>query len=1570
MNRRQWGTALLITGLVLLVWTPVQAKWVQVSGSEGAPDITLADPGPQRIVMDIQLPGFHTETVQIDGHPYAKIVLPGHVQLLSKGYPQLPVISRRLLLPDVGEVSVRVLARDVVEIPTDPIVPSKGDLPRSVDPAKVPYEFAPLYAEGGVWPAEDVELGQPFIMRDLRGVAVHVYPLRYDAGRHVLQVLRSIQLEVVTTGTGGINPKLGQRHGLDPQFRRIYSDLFLNYAPDKYEPIPRPGPMLVICNDALVSAASPFVEWKMQRGIPVEVLTTSEAGGTAAGIQSAITTRYESADGLTYVVLVGDLAQVPTNQGTVESYADSDPRYAMVDGSDSYPDLFISRISASTPTEVTLQVNKFIRYERDPDVGGDAAWYHMATGIASNESGGTGIYDYERCDLLRDDLLGYTFTDVDQIYQGLGGSTSAISAAINDGRSLVNYIGHGSGTSWGSVPFTSGDVHALSNGWMQPWIVDVSCSNGDFSLTECFAEAWLRAGTVSEPDGAVGMYSASTSASWVPPCVMQAEVVDLLVAETENTLGALYFSGGMMALDTYPPPGTEGRKLIEQYNIFGDCSLVVRTDVPQTLAVTHAAVIPLLAPTFSVDVAGTAGATVCLYRNGVIHGTAVTDAGGHAEVTLDVPVDTVGEVTLTVTAYNAVPYVAQLQAIVPATVIFDPDTIPAGVPTDVTVTVYGSDGMTPQVGIDVWAEGLSYSTPPVATDENGQAVLTIDYPYGPSVDIAGQDPAETYRLFTEPLAVTALPLTSPDLWVTTDIGLVDAFPLNLPATLHAQVGEPGHTLYALLPGGGQLSTADTTLSITAAATGQVTGIIGVDGHDLYAEVFDVIEAHGTLSGTITGGGTPLTGVTIEGYGDDPTPVFTAVTNGSGVFTVEDELLVDTYTLIVDHFGYLHHEESYFLNYGANVHDIDLTLAPAGTLGGTVTASDTGLPLAADLQVFRSDTGELYATASSSETDGSYEIAALPYFDYLVTVRAWHRIPVSVEVTIDQPAVSKDFVLEPTIGNLLVIEDVDKSGGQQLPTKEVTKYDGAVQIPIYDQDDVRSADEIAADLENLGYTVTQENITTTDPGTWADYDCLVFAAGGNQSPLTSGLFRTELESFVLAGGHLLVEGGEVGYRALSSPGYPSFAANVLHAADWNHDNSGNVTIADPTHYVASVPNAIASPVTLSYTAYGDADAMTPATDAATVGSWSSYPSDASIIAYDPNPDPQGGQLVYFAFNYLALNATARVQLLENAVTWLLTEEVGDAGVSGTAQLTGWATHSGILVEARPSGQSVVTGPSGDFSFEGLFAGTYQITASKDGWSTEIAEVTLAAGEHLTGVSLVLEPEVTEEFCRSPGLAIPDYNSTGVRDTLAVDITADLARVEVFVDITHTYQGDLTIDLSSPGGTTVRLHNRTGGSADDIYGWYPEELTPAGDLDDFVGENPQGGWVLTVADLASADTGTLNSWCLRIVYGGGLTDVVGDESLPQRTALAGNYPNPFNPRTKISFALARNEQVDLAIYDMRGRLVRTLVSEPLAAGQHEVVWNGTDEGGRQVSSGLYVYRLRAGVTVESRKMMLMK
>ena len=95
-----------------------------------------------------------------------------------------------------------------------------------------------------------------------------------------------------------------------------------------------------------------------------------------------------------------------------------------------------------------------------------------------------------------------------------------------------------------------------------------------------------------------------------------------------------------------------------------------------------------------------------------------------------------------------------------------------------------------------------------------------------------------------------------------------------------------------------------------------------------------------------------------------------------------------------------------------------------------------------------------------------------------------------------------------------------------------------------------------------------------------------------------------------------------------------------------------------------------------------------------------------------------------------------------------------------------------------------------------------------------------------------------------------------------------------------------------------------------------------------------------------------------------------SVPPAGFLHQNYPNPFNPQTIIAFDLPRSMHVDLAVYDVLGRHVISLLSRELPPGQHSVDWTGIDNTGGKVASGVYFYHLTADGIDETRKMVHLK
>jgi len=88
------------------------------------------------------------------------------------------------------------------------------------------------------------------------------------------------------------------------------------------------------------------------------------------------------------------------------------------------------------------------------------------------------------------------------------------------------------------------------------------------------------------------------------------------------------------------------------------------------------------------------------------------------------------------------------------------------------------------------------------------------------------------------------------------------------------------------------------------------------------------------------------------------------------------------------------------------------------------------------------------------------------------------------------------------------------------------------------------------------------------------------------------------------------------------------------------------------------------------------------------------------------------------------------------------------------------------------------------------------------------------------------------------------------------------------------------------------------------------------------------------------------------------------------LKGNYPNPFNPSTNIMFDLGIRSNVNVHIYSLLGHEIATISQHNLNPGSHKVVWNGLDNHGKNVSSGVYLYKVEAAGKVLTGKMMLLK
>jgi serine protease len=216
-------------------------------------------------------------------------------------------------------------------------------------------------------------------------------------------------------------------------------------------------------------------------------------------------------------------------------------------------------------------------------------------------------------------------------------------------------------------------------------------------------------------------------------------------------------------------------------------------------------------------------------------------------------------------------------------------------------------------------------------------------------------------------------------------------------------------------------------------------------------------------------------------------------------------------------------------------------------------------------------------------------------------------------------------------------------------------------------------------------------------------------------------------------------------------------------------------------------------------------------------------------------------------------------------------------------------------------------------------------------------------------LNVDPEgtVTLTFSNPTVISIPDANTTGIESTLAVPDSLSILSTTVGVNITHTYIGDLEVSVVSPAGTSSILHNRTGGSADNINQSFQSAA--------FNGQNSTGTWRLRVRDLTSVDIGTLDRWTLTL-KGAPTTPPPPDTSAPTVLLTSPASGATVSGSVAVSATASDNVAVREVRFFVDGAPLATHSTSPYSAtwdsstasaGSHVVAAQATDTSGNNSS-----------------------
>jgi len=527
------------------------------------------------VLVDFAISGV---TLTPDANNFSSLAIDGMSTINQVGMPDLPSSGVLLAVPAGFDPHVSLLSETTKVFPGVTVAPYQQKWRCSTELGSTFELDDRLYDSAAVYPANTYKIEEVGYMQDLRIVRLALTPAQMDFGKHSLVVTNSMSLRVDFVPNG----KAGVKTRLPSSISELARKLTVNGGTMRsIETVESPEKMLIVVADQLKSEIESLVSWKRARGLAVDVVTYSEAGGTKEAVQRYVQNYYNQSNPRpTYLLLVGNGTTLPPfRRSTSSGSAASDYPYALLSGTDIVPDIFVGRIVANDAAEVRVQVTRWMNYERSPEANG--TWYSKGTTIASNE--GSGPSDVQYAEQIQAEWMKNTYTSADKFYQGQGSATATnIVAALDSGRSWLTYIGHGSGTSWGSTntSFSTSTIRTLKNYDKLPIIVDVACENGSFvDISMCFGKQWVVHTSGGRNAGAVGYYGASVSTSWHEPAVMAVGVAKRHYDNKISNLGGSLVAGQLYLIEKM---GTGANVVdnLEWYNLFGDPSMTMRTATP------------------------------------------------------------------------------------------------------------------------------------------------------------------------------------------------------------------------------------------------------------------------------------------------------------------------------------------------------------------------------------------------------------------------------------------------------------------------------------------------------------------------------------------------------------------------------------------------------------------------------------------------------------------------------------------------------------------------------------------------------------------------------------------------------------------------------------------------------------------------------------------------------------------------------------------------------------------------------------------------------------------------------
>ncbi|UCG43120.1 MAG: hypothetical protein JSU73_00455, partial [candidate division WOR-3 bacterium] len=474
--------------------------------------------------LTVTAEGFELSESVRAGEMFSVIALPGAGLSGKVGEPGIPVYRELVEVPYGAEVEVLAFPERVTDYVLEyRMMPRQAPRPKTgPEPAFALDEEA--YSSGESFGTIGATVTEAGIARGHRLVLVEVFPASHSPAQNLLQVAERIDVRLRWTGADWTETRMrAERYDSRP-FKGRLKGVVANPGQFAFDPPPdMPVGYLIITPDGWEDNLEPLATWRRRRGLSVFVRNLTQVGGSSAEeVKDYIQDAYDNWPiPPSYVLLVGDVDSIGCFVGQGTGNPNTDLNFAMLEGSDYFPDIDLSRASVVNEAQLDTLVANIVTYEQNTGTGG-TAWLNRAYFIASSDGGNHQVAESTHQYVMQKLRPMGVECDSMWLYYSQG---TPITTAINTGRAWVTYSGHGSTTSWADPNFGLSDVHNLTNTDMIPYVQTYACLSGNYassSSPECFSEAWIRNGQ----RGGIAHIASTVSSYWEEDDTLERRVFD------------------------------------------------------------------------------------------------------------------------------------------------------------------------------------------------------------------------------------------------------------------------------------------------------------------------------------------------------------------------------------------------------------------------------------------------------------------------------------------------------------------------------------------------------------------------------------------------------------------------------------------------------------------------------------------------------------------------------------------------------------------------------------------------------------------------------------------------------------------------------------------------------------------------------------------------------------------------------------------------------------------------------------------------------------------------------------